>query len=235
MPPEHGLTAAAAAEAIHSASLALDDLPCMDGDRLRRGRPALFVEFGTDIALLVSVTLQGLAFRLLAPWPVLSRSMAGTVIGMAAGQRMDLRAEEMRERDTGEREPAGEADGKAAGKADGLPERAVRDGLKTGALIRWACLAGPSMAGCRRMPAGLALDRFGHALGLAYQAADDAADDAADGAGSGLRREAWEGLGLALDRLRLLPEPFSGSPGAAALDSVARRMLESRLGAAGPD
>ena len=157
--------AAVAVELIHAYSLAHDDLPCMDDDVLRRGKPTVHVEFDEATALLVGDSLQSLAFQLLAQVPlahdahkqlemVTLLTVAAGSRGMAGGQAMDLMA---------------------VGKALTLPELELMHIHKTGALIRAAVMLG---ALCGELgTAELAqLDHFAKCIGLAYQVVDDVLD-----------------------------------------------------------
>ncbi len=158
--------AASAVELIHAYSLVHDDLPCMDDDVLRRGKPTCHVQFDEATALLVGDALQSLAFELLsarqlAPEPRgqlemvrLLASAAGSR-GMAGGQAIDL---------------------ESVGKALSLPELEFMHIHKTGALIRAAVLLG-ARCGSGLDADGLArLDRFAKYIGLAFQVVDDVLD-----------------------------------------------------------
>jgi farnesyl diphosphate synthase len=159
--------AAAAVEMLHAYSLIHDDLPCMDDDVLRRGKPTCHIEFDEATALLAGDALQSLAFQLLAEYrlcddPARQLRMidlfahASGSRGMAGGQAIDL---------------------EAVGKALSLPELEHMHILKTGALIRASVLLG---AYCGR---GLDdaelenLDRYGKYVGLAFQVVDDVLDE----------------------------------------------------------
>jgi len=168
------LPAACAIELIHTYSLIHDDLPAMDNDTLRRGRPTLHVVYGDGIAILAGDGLQAEAFALLAREPVtadaaitqrkllaveLIAHAAGSV-GMVGGQAIDLQA---------------------AGQAPGHPIRLDADGLqkmharKTGAIIRASAVSGAVMAGADER-AVTAIDRFAADIGLAFQIVDDILD-----------------------------------------------------------
>ena len=168
------LPAACAIELIHTYSLIHDDLPAMDNDTLRRGRPTLHVVYGDGIAILTGDGLQAEAFALLAREPagdhpdLVGRKLrALNVIGDAArstglvgGQALDLQA-------------AGQAPGHALTlDADGL--RAMH-AWKTGALIRAASVSGAIMARGSDGPVH-AIDRYAADLGLAFQIVDDILD-----------------------------------------------------------
>ena len=165
-----GLEVAVAIELTHTASLILDDLPCMDNAPLRRGRPATHSQVGTAGAILIAVGLLGRAVELLGRAPTGTAELARTwgeavgLPGMAGGQAMDLR------------DRAGEV---LNGEARRLYRR------KTTALSAFAASAGGVVAGA---PVTLlaALSRFGDHLGWAYQLRDDDADIVEDGAGGRL-------------------------------------------------
>ena len=154
--------AAAAVELIHAYSLVHDDLPCMDDDVLRRGKPSCHVAFGEAIALLAGDALQSLAFEVLARTPardpaaqIALLAQASGASGMAGGQAIDLAT---------------------AGEMIALHELERMHALKTGALIRAAVRLG---AGCGRpMSADEndALDRYASAIGLGFQIVDDVLD-----------------------------------------------------------
>ena len=165
-PPEKMEIAAAAVELIHAYSLVHDDLPCMDDDVLRRGKPTVHVEYDEATALLVGDALQTLAFQLLAEHRLASDAArqlemvkllahAAGSRGMAGGQQIDL---------------------ESTGKTLTLPELEFMHIHKTGALIRAAVLLG---AACGE-PLGEAerakLDHYAKALGLAFQVVDDLLD-----------------------------------------------------------
>jgi geranylgeranyl diphosphate synthase type II len=170
--------AACAVELIHTYSLIHDDLPAMDNDTLRRGRPTSHVVFGEGLAILAGDGLLTEAFALLARLPesrdpdVWRRKLetiqviaeAAGACGMVGGQALDLQA-------------AGQV------RRDGVPAPLVLDeaGLadmharKTGALIRAAAVAGAVMAGARPELVA-AVSAFGAELGLAFQIVDDILD-----------------------------------------------------------
>jgi farnesyl diphosphate synthase len=160
--PAHVDAAAAAVELIHGYSLVHDDLPCMDNDVLRRGKPTCHVAFGEAMALLAGDALQSAAFEILANAGAgesrrqlsLLAQAAGSR-GMAGGQAIDLAV---------------------VGTTLHLPELEQMHQLKTGALIRASVRLG---AGCgRTLAAGEneALDRYATAIGLAFQVVDDVLD-----------------------------------------------------------
>jgi len=168
---EAALRAACAVELIHAYSLVHDDMPCMDNDVLRRGKPTVHVQYGQAQALLAGDALQALAFELLAPEgaavpePVQARlcrllARAAGAQGMAGGQAIDL-----------------------AHVGCGMTEDALRHmhRLKTGALLQASVLMGAHCGNAA--PAALqALADYGAALGLAFQVVDDILDVTQDSA-----------------------------------------------------
>ncbi len=166
------LRAACAIELIHAYSLVHDDMPCMDNDVLRRGKPTVHVQFGEAQALLAGDALQTLAFECLTPQdgsvsPSVQAACVGLLArasgyqGMAGGQAIDLAS-------VGQR----------------LSETQLRQmhRLKTGALLLCSVQMG-AVCGAAVPDAALsALTRFGQALGLAFQVVDDILDVTADSA-----------------------------------------------------
>ena len=166
------MRAAVAVELIHAYSLVHDDMPCMDNDVLRRGKPTVHVAFGEATALLAGDALQALAFELLTPDTVdaipdatqaqfcrLLARAAGSA-GMAGGQAIDL-----------------------ASVGCVLTEKQLRDmhALKTGALLQGSVLMGAA-CGATTAAQWCALQDFGAAIGLAFQVVDDILDVTADSA-----------------------------------------------------
>jgi farnesyl diphosphate synthase len=159
--------AAAAVEIIHGYSLAHDDLPAMDNDTLRRGQPTCHVAFGEANAILAGDALQALAFELLAdpalsPVPesarlAMTRALAQACgsHGMAGGQAFDLAA---------------------VGVALSPSELERMHVHKTGALIRASVRLGALAAGVADFATLAALERYAHAVGLAFQIRDDVLD-----------------------------------------------------------
>ncbi|MEO8653683.1 MAG: polyprenyl synthetase family protein [Ramlibacter sp.] len=165
------LRAACAVELIHAYSLVHDDMPCMDNDVLRRGKPTVHVKFGQAQALLAGDALQALAFELLAPddaaipaavQAALCRMLARSAghAGMAGGQAIDLASV-----------------GRSLGEAQ-LREMHRR---KTGSLLQASVMMGVA-CGSAGAAAQAALSQYGAALGLAFQVVDDILDVTADSA-----------------------------------------------------
>lgn len=171
------LTAAAAIEAMHAYSLVHDDLPAMDDDDLRRGRPTVHVAFDEATAILAGDALQALAFELAASLPnapalVSGLARAAGAAGMVLGQAQDIAAE-------------------TAARPLSIDEIAGLQALKTGALFRWSASAGAVMAGADPAP----LLAYADALGLAFQIADDLldAEGSAEAAGKRVGKDAAAG------------------------------------------
>ena len=158
--------AAAAVELMHAYSLVHDDLPCMDDDVLRRGKPTVHVEYDEATALLVGDALQSLAFQILSDHKLaddarmqleMVKLLAATAgsRGMAGGQQIDL---------------------EATGKALALAELEFMHIHKTGALIRAAVLLGAACGSPLAETEKASLDRYAKAIGLAFQVVDDLLD-----------------------------------------------------------
>ncbi len=157
--------AACAVELIHSYSLVHDDLPCMDDDVLRRGRPTCHVEYDEATALLVGDSLQALAFEVLARFDFADGAQqiemlallarASGSCGMAGGQAIDLAA---------------------VGRTLDQPELELMHALKTGALIRAAVLLGGLCGTALDTGDRDSLDRFAKRAGLLFQVVDDILD-----------------------------------------------------------
>lgn len=185
--------AAAALELVHCYSLVHDDLPAMDDDDIRRGRPTVHKAYDEATAILVGDGLQTLAFETMAAprtHPDAAVRAELTVLlarasglgGMVGGQMLDLAAE-----------------GRfAAGAPLDLPEAEIRrlQAMKTGALIRFACLAG-AVLGQASEPERQALAAYGEIIGLAFQVADDLIDHEGDAAlaGKATGKDAARGKG----------------------------------------
>jgi farnesyl diphosphate synthase len=163
---EAAMRAAVAVELIHAYSLMHDDMPCMDNDVLRRGKPTVHVQYGEAQAMLAGDAMQALAFEVLTPddersiAPALQARLCALLArsaghaGMAGGQAIDL-----------------------ASIGVALDESALRDmhRRKTGALLQASVLMG---AACGRTEARAwtALAQYGAAIGLAFQVVDDILD-----------------------------------------------------------
>ncbi len=163
-PPEQVDVAACAVELIHAYSLVHDDMPCMDDDVLRRGKPTCHVEYDEATALLVGDALQTLAFQLLAERPIAepSRQLAMVALlahasgsrGMAGGQAIDLAA---------------------TGKTLSVADLEFMHIHKTGALIRAAVLLGAHVGGADSSQLEK-LGQFANRAGLLFQVVDDILD-----------------------------------------------------------
>jgi len=165
--PERLDAPAAAVEIIHAYSLVHDDLPAMDDDALRRGRPTCHVAFGEATAILAGDALQALAFDVLAGDATLVDAPAQLVAmlrvlaaacgshGMAGGQALDLAA---------------------VGRILDAAELERMHVYKTGALIRASVRLGALATGCRDEGLLAALETYGHSIGLAFQIRDDILD-----------------------------------------------------------
>ena len=171
--PERLDAPAAAVEIIHAYSLVHDDLPAMDDDALRRGRPTCHVAFGEATAILAGDALQALAFDVLAGDRILADA-PGTLVemlrvlatacgsqGMAGGQALDLAA---------------------VGRILDAAELERMHVHKTGALIRASVRLGALAAGCCDEGVLGALETYGHCIGLAFQIRDDILDVEGDSA-----------------------------------------------------
>ena len=210
------LRAACAVELIHAYSLVHDDMPCMDNDVMRRGKPTVHVQFGEAGALLAGDALQALAFELLTPQgetadavdPAMQARLcallarAAGLRGMAGGQAIDLAS---------------------VGKP--LDSAALHEmhRLKTGALLQASVMMG---AACGTLAAGsraaveAALAAYGWAIGLAFQVMDDVLDVTADSATLGKTA----GKDAAHDK-----PTFVSLMGLAGAQAYARRLLAEAL------
>ena len=158
------LRAAVAVELIHAYSLVHDDMPCMDNDVLRRGKPTVHVQFGEAQAMLAGDAMQALAFEVLTPDAGVDTALQARLCsllaraaghaGMAGGQAIDL-----------------------ASIGRPLDECMLRDmhRRKTGALLQASVLMGAACGGASGA-AWAALADYGHAIGLAFQVIDDILD-----------------------------------------------------------
>ncbi len=158
---------ACALEMIHTYSLIHDDLPCMDNDDFRRGKPSCHIAFGEEYALLAGDALLTLAFEtamksnLSAEITVKAAkelAKAAGVMGMVGGQVLDLQNE---------------------GKKVGIPDLQKTDELKTGELIRAACVLGCVCAGADDKKIAAA-EKYAHDIGIAFQIVDDILDVTSD-------------------------------------------------------
>lgn len=158
---------AAAVELVHAYSLVHDDLPCMDDDVMRRGRPTLHVQYGESLALLAADALQPLAFEQLAHMPVSPALIVQAVqilarasgsLGMVGGQVIDTRHID---------------------QLISLEQLQQMHRLKTGAMIEGSVLLG-AICAAANFDTRHALEGYGAAIGLAFQVVDDILDVTAD-------------------------------------------------------
>jgi geranylgeranyl diphosphate synthase type II len=196
-------SAALALELVHTYSLVHDDLPCMDNDALRRGKPTLHILHGDAVAVLAGDALLTEAFDLLTHYPpetalplIKTLSQAAGGQGMVAGQYLDITA------------------------TPDITETALLQlhRAKTGALIRAACIMGGITAGATSAQLS-ALSEAGDAIGLAFQLQDDVLDSDQDAKESGppsfikllglekTKARAGEELSRALTAIQTLPNP----------------------------
>jgi farnesyl diphosphate synthase len=180
--------AAAAVECVHCYSLVHDDLPAMDNDEMRRGRPSVWKSYDVPTAILAGDALLTLAFEVLAQPEThasalvrseltLGLARASGACGMVGGQQLDIEAE-------------------AEARADlhtAASVRAIQD-MKTGALIRFSAESGAILAGAKASERA-ALRAYGNALGAAFQIADDLLDavGSAGDVGKRVRKDAAAG------------------------------------------
>jgi farnesyl diphosphate synthase len=239
IPREQALMVGAALECVHGYSLVHDDLPAMDNDALRRGRPTVHKAFDEATAILAGDSLLTFAFDIVArpethPNPavrsalVVALARASGLGGMAGGQMLDLAAEG---RFADARRPLNEA------------EIMTLQAMKTGALLRFGCIAG-ALLGEATGKKLVALDRYGIAIGQAFQIADDLLDVEGDATtlGKATGKDAAAGkatlvdvLGMDAARARLAAlvseaeaalAPFG--PDAVVLKAAARFIAERR-------
>jgi farnesyl diphosphate synthase len=165
-------SAAASVELIHAYSLVHDDLPCMDDDVLRRGRPTVHVQFDEACAMLAGDALQPLAFELLADMPIApalvvqaiqTLTRASGSLGMAGGQAIDL---------------------ESVGMALSREALQTMHSMKTGAMLEASVALGGIVAGASSSTRQ-ALDDYAQAIGLAFQVVDDILDVTADSSSLG--------------------------------------------------
>lgn len=196
--PNAALDAACAIEMIHAYSLIHDDLPCMDDDDLRRGRPTVHRQWDEATAVLAGDGLHSMAFEVLGDPMVgpaevradliLTLAQAAGARGMVLGQALDIAAE-------------------TAADPLTLDDIEALQAGKTGALFEWSASAGPRLVGAETA----AMQTYAKAFGLAFQIADDILDIEGDAekAGKRLRKDADAGkatfvslLGLAAAKER---------------------------------
>ena len=233
---EAALPAATALECVHCYSLVHDDLPAMDDDDLRRGRPTVHKAFDEWTAILAGDALTSLAFEILTrpsadPDPavraelVLRLAVASGMTGMAGGQCLDLAAEKL--------------------KTPPVPSLAFvtrLQAMKTGALLTYACEAGAILGRASASERG-AIVTYGRALGAAFQVADDLLDLEGDAStvGKAVAKDAAAGkptmvavLGAEAARQRLAAleaeaiEALSGFGGRARVLAETARFLSRR-------
>ena len=164
--PQRVAMAGAAVEMIHAYSLVHDDLPCMDDDVLRRGKPTCHVEYDEPTALLVGDALQSLAFQVITGHKLCDDAtiqlemtkllaVASGSRGMAGGQAIDL---------------------ESVGKELSVPELEFMHVHKTGAIIRAAAILGLHCGAPLSAQAHAHVDHFAKLIGLAFQVVDDVLD-----------------------------------------------------------
>jgi farnesyl diphosphate synthase len=169
VPRASALMAGAALECVHCYSLVHDDLPAMDNDALRRGQPTAHKKYDEATAILAGDGLLTFAFDILSRPEthgdagvrielVKALSRAAGVGGMAGGQMLDLAAE-----------------GRFGAQKHGSGDVRMLQAMKTGALLRFGCQAGGILAAAGK-PQRAALERYGAAVGEAFQIADDLLD-----------------------------------------------------------
>ena len=169
--PQTLARAAAAVEMIHAYSLVHDDMPCMDDDALRRGKPTVHIAYDEATALLVGDALQAQAFEVLAGSPTMPPArlvpmlkllaQAAGSAGMCGGQAIDL---------------------DSVGLSLTLAQLERMHQLKTGALLRAAVLLGAMCGKDLSEQEQAALDTYANAIGLAFQVVDDVLDATSDSA-----------------------------------------------------
>ncbi len=214
--PERLDGAAAAVEMIHAYSLVHDDLPAMDNDDLRRGRPTCHRAFGEATAILAGDALQALAFHVLANDPAmritdtqrvamirLLASACGSP-GMAGGQAIDL---------------------DAVGRQLAVDDVEEMHRLKTGALIHASVMLAAQCMPTPDTAVRDALDDYGHAIGLAFQIQDDILDEEAD----------TQTLGKTPGKDRQQDKPsYPAVAGMAAAKTRSRQLADEAIGALAP-
>ena len=219
--PESVDAAAAAVELVHAYSLIHDDLPCMDDDALRRGKPSCHVAFGEATALLAGDALQALAFGVLAEGRLADGARACALLadasgvrGMAGGQAVDLAS---------------------VGATLSQDELEAMHRMKTGALIRAAVRLGATCGRPLEPHESAALDAYAEAAGLAFQVTDDVLD--VEGSASSLGKSAGKDvaqgkptfvtcLGIAAARARAEALRLEARAALGPFDGAGRRLAE---------
>lgn len=214
VPRAQALKAAAAIECIHAYSLVHDDLPCMDDDDLRRGKPTVHKKWDEATAVLAGDALQSLAFFILAgvdlPAERVKQAIIGLSVdagkdGMVYGQALDMAAE-------------------TAGHPLTQDDIVRIQAHKTGALIRWSATAGAVLGGASDDDvARLAV--YADALGLAFQIVDDILDETGDESKAGKRLKKDADAGKAT---------FVSLHGLAGAQSMARELVAQAIEALAP-
>lgn len=216
--PDDAMPAACALEMVHTYSLIHDDLPAMDDDDLRRGRPTNHRQFGEALAILAGDALLTRAFEIVAngvrPSDVAAAccadlAAAAGAAGMVGGQVADLQAEAIRS--SGDQ------------KCDGERLAGIHR-LKTGALIACAVSMGARVAGVNES-LRKSLANYGQNIGLAFQITDDLLDIAGD------RDRMGKGVGKDADRGKLT---YPGVYGIEVSRAQAQRLIESACAAVEP-
>ena len=211
VPPREALKAAAAIECIHAYSLVHDDLPCMDDDDLRRGKPTVHKHWDEATAVLAGDALQSLAFAILGTADLPPDRVVAAMVGLAAdagkdgmvlGQALDIAAE-------------------TAIRPLTLDDITAIQTHKTGRLIEWAATSGPVLAGHDTGP----LATYANRLGLAFQIADDILDETGDEAKAGKRLKKDADAGKAT---------FVSLLGLTEAQSRARRLVDEAIAALSP-
>lgn len=197
---EAALETACALECVHCYSLAHDDLPAMDNDTLRRGRPTVWHAYDEWTAILAGDALLTLAFEIIARdeihadpavRAILVREIAKAsgAVGMVGGQALDLEAEK-------------------SGHGAAHTRETIRrlQSMKTGALIRFACMAGAILAAAPDEDRNR-LARYGDTLGFAFQIADDLLDveGTAEEVGKAVAKDAGAGKATLVSLMGLEP------------------------------
>jgi geranylgeranyl diphosphate synthase, type II len=202
--PHEVLPAACALELVHTFSLVHDDLPALDDDDLRRGRPSAHVRFGEDVAILAGDALLAEAFRLALryPTPDVARELADATLGMIGGQYLDVTTD---------------------GRLDGEGLRRLHS-LKTGRLILACVNSAAAVAGLSSAERA-SWGEFGREVGLLFQIVDDILD------ATGTADELGKTPGKDEAAGKVTYVSLHGLDGARALADETRARVSSRLGA----